>query len=551
MNNVYKSALLSSPKRQLAIILILYITLGSIFGYANRYYINPDGVSYLRLAGYIAEGNFQQSVSGHWGPLISWCLAPFLLIGFDGLNAARLVLAISGLGVLSGIWFLAKRFDFEFDIKFIVLVLSTLLIVSWSENIAPDLLMTAFLICYLYMVTNPNILTDKKTALLCGLFGGLSFLSKHYAFPFFLVHFPLILSLRGYIDRGNFKFINKNYFSILLLGLISFLVISSPLLIAYQVKYDRFTIGTSGLYNYAATGPGVADRHPPFYGLRQPEEYAIHVWEDPHDFEDSKMWSPFENKEYFKRQIKLILVNINKVYKFFNNNYFIVGILSVCFLPFAFFISSADRDKKFLYGWIMITVILYCSGFTVMYLTRYGARYFLLIFLIVLMLSFKFIQEIMNIIRTNQKYNLKVSKNIKVSLLLITMLSFSLSPTIDFILSIKKITHDHQNVYKKIAHALSSVEFPEPYAIIGSKPANDIGLYLAYFADKKFLGRVLSTNLEDITKELKEAGVRSVLVSSKSNVIDKLNDDERYRHIVKINKGELGWDKELNLFIVN
>ncbi len=550
LHNRTQSTLLTSPKIQLLIISIVYIVLESIFGFANRYHINPDGIAYLRLAGYIAEGNFQQSVSGHWGPIISWLLAPFLFLGFDGLNAARFVLAISGLILLSGCWLLADRFNFVPSIKFIVLLVATLLIVSWSKIISPDMLMPAFLVLYLYMVTSPDILTSKKTALLCGVFGGLAYLSKHYALPLFLASFPLILSLRGYLDRDDLKFVNKRFISVLLTGFISFLVFVSPLMIAYHIKYDRFTIGTTGLYNFAAIGPEAISLHPPWFGLRQPAEHAIHLWEDPNDFEDSKMWSPFENKEYLKKHIKLILTNINRLYSFFTDNFFIAGILSICFLPFAFFIKRDNPEEKFLYGWIMIIIFLYCSGHILIYLTTDGARYFYFVFLIVVMLAFKFVQEIIHNRSAAQKDETVFTKNLKTYVLLFVILSFSLSPVLNFIISINKVPDNHQNLYKNIGSALSSVEFSEPFALIGSGPSNIIALGVAYYTDKKFLGRVLSSDLEGITKELKDADARSVLVSSKLTMAERLKEDERYQYITTIKKGELGWDEEINVFIV-
>ncbi len=62
----------------------------------------------MHLAGYIAEGNFQQSISGYWGPLLNWYIAPFLFFGVDGLTSGRIVAALCGLGFVYGSWLLAS-----------------------------------------------------------------------------------------------------------------------------------------------------------------------------------------------------------------------------------------------------------------------------------------------------------------------------------------------------------------------------------------------------------------------------------------------------------
>jgi hypothetical protein len=56
--------------------------------------INPDGVAYLRIAGYYLAGDVGKAVSGYWSPLYSWLLVPWLAVGVRGLLATKL-LAIS------------------------------------------------------------------------------------------------------------------------------------------------------------------------------------------------------------------------------------------------------------------------------------------------------------------------------------------------------------------------------------------------------------------------------------------------------------------------
>jgi len=97
---------LSTQKIQLTVILLIYLIFAIIFNFAYRYAVNPDGIVELRLAGYIAEGKFLQSVTSSWPPLFTWLVSPFLFFGFDGMVSARIVTALCGAGLLLSSWLL-------------------------------------------------------------------------------------------------------------------------------------------------------------------------------------------------------------------------------------------------------------------------------------------------------------------------------------------------------------------------------------------------------------------------------------------------------------
>lgn len=62
----------------------------------NVHMMNADGIAYMRIAHYWATGQTGLMVSGYWGPLLSWLMAPWLWIGMEPLTAARVAMAISG-----------------------------------------------------------------------------------------------------------------------------------------------------------------------------------------------------------------------------------------------------------------------------------------------------------------------------------------------------------------------------------------------------------------------------------------------------------------------
>ena len=75
---------------------LLYAALAVVGTLRNPDQIKLDTVSYIHLADHLAHGRLELSVASHWSPLISWCIAPLLALGVDGLLAARLVLVAWG-----------------------------------------------------------------------------------------------------------------------------------------------------------------------------------------------------------------------------------------------------------------------------------------------------------------------------------------------------------------------------------------------------------------------------------------------------------------------
>lgn len=562
----------SSPlfKTRFIIILAFYLIVSSIFGSAYRYAMNPDGIAELRLAGYIAEGNFQQSVTSGWSPLITWVTAPFLFLGFDGLTAARIAIAFCGAGLLLSSWLLASRFDLSQNSKYITLIIAALLISFWTiQFIASDVLFAALILCYIYLVTAPDILCNKKSSIYCGIAGGFSYLAHHYAFPFFMAHLPFMLLLKAYIDKDNEGFQLKKVLISWGLGMAGFLIIASIWAGMVSVKYGHLTISSKGPIAHASMGPGDIDRKPPhFYGgLNKPNnEYSIHVFEDPSGLK-FKTWSPFENKVYFMHQLKLIKNNAVYILEHFVTlspffTYaFMIGTLAL--IPIAFLLNPLNNRKKYLYFWVIITFSIYCSGFLLI-IARSPRRFYALM-IIFLLLSFHFLEELTNAFRDIISGQRK--KLLTLYVLGIVISAFAMKPAVNLMKSMQYIvSYEQHNPYKEIAEQINNIAFPSPYAIIRSSQKPHTDLYIAHYLKKQLLGRPVSEDTEGITNELKAAGGKSLLVFDNLDIAEKLKSDNRYFHIasIKFNDTEkykqtvnvnirdheviTGWDKELNVF---
>ena len=150
-----KSASLSVQKLHLHVILLLYLVISSILCFAYRYEITPDTFAFIRLAENVAQGHFDRAVNGAWPPLITWLMAPFLLLGFSGLATFRIVTVLGGLILILGCRQLTLRFSLSENSRLITTIISTLLIAHWTiRNPGPNLLFTAFIMFYLYFYNN-------------------------------------------------------------------------------------------------------------------------------------------------------------------------------------------------------------------------------------------------------------------------------------------------------------------------------------------------------------------------------------------------------------
>ena len=572
MSNQTNSNSSNQQLYHLAVIFLSYTVFALIFGFAYRFRINPDGASLLRLGGYIAEGKFMQSVSPGYSPLFTWLIAPFIFLGLDGQTAARIMIALCGAGCLLCSWLMAVRFDLSGNIRLAAMLIAALLISVWTGYfIASDVLFAALTLCYLYLVTDPNILTGKKAAFFCGMAGGFAYLAHHYALPFFFVHFPVMLLIRGNTDRDRRGVSWKKILISSCSGIAGFLIIASIWVGIVSVKTGHLTISTKGGAAHAIMGPKDVDRRHPFFvgGLFKPKySYAIHVFEDPSDVE-FKTWSPFESKEYFIHQLKVIKDNAVYILNHFVNNspFFTYAsvIMVLAFVPVTLFLNTLNSRKKFLYSWVIITFAIYCSGF--MLLIARSPRRFYALMIIFLFISFHFMEELKHALKGIVSEQRK--RSMAFYLLLIVISAFAIKPCINLVKSLQHvITEEQVNPYKEMAGRINTVDFPSPYVVLRSSQKPTTDYYIAYFLNKQLLGRPISTDLDGITDEMKIAGGRSLLVFDNSRItqelkIDgryiyagslKLNGRDRYEQVAKwvIADHEIitGWDDEVSIFIL-
>lgn len=409
----------------LILILIIYIFVGlSLLSY-YQYQINPDGISYITITNEYLTGNFFGAVNAYSGPLISWFLTPFLLFNQSpayALLSTKILSLIVGFFTIIGVRQLSYIFELGKIIRSTILLCSIPIILYFALTvITPDLLVVCFLVYYFTIIFNPKYSNKLYNGVLCGVLGALAFFAKSFIFPFFIVHF-IIMNVLHYYESPEPKKRNKKVSKNLIIGFLTFLVISGVWVGLISSKEGKLTFGTSGEYNYELVGPQ-SNGFPQYsQGLSAPG-----------NTQKLESWSPFSSWSNFKYQLKLIKNNsISTLYIF---QYF--SFLSVLILLFflLLFIGSLNRinsskhqNLRVNVWYPLVTLLIYSGGYLpVLVEERYiWPVYILLLLMGGYLLNVLFKMKLFD--RLNNFWNLKIGNVLKAVLLLIFVYSFIIMP---------------------------------------------------------------------------------------------------------------------------
>jgi hypothetical protein len=334
-----------------------YFVFGLLLLPLYRYQINPDGISYISIAQKYLSGDFRNVVNGHWSPVFSWLLVPWLASGVDPLFAAKLLNLCIGVVTFFAMHRICVLFDLCCKVRIAVnLSLVPVLLYFAYHQITPDLLLTCMLLFYFNDLFSKQYVSGKM-GVHVGVLGGICYLVKSYCLPFFLTHFTLInmLYFLQCGDSDERKKVLYNYVA----GILVFACISGVWIGLLSKKYGEFTTTTQTAHNYQAISP-----EPPelYFFIPPPNDTAISVWEDPYVRIKKISWTPFKSLGAFKHWIKYGIRNIEpsvrmiagfSVFSFLLCvGYFVWRLLKPCNL-------FADR----LFSFAFLSAVLYAGGY--------------------------------------------------------------------------------------------------------------------------------------------------------------------------------------------
>jgi hypothetical protein len=274
-----------------------------------------------------------------------------------------------------------------------MLFLSVIIILYFVFRFNPvDLLLTCFLIYYLYFLYHQNYSFTLYGGVICGFLGSLAYLTKSFALPFFLVTFILFNLLYYFKDFKQKRIIIKNLF----LGLTVFFLISGIWAGIISEKYGYPTFGNSGKYNLNEIGPLQQKQGSPiWHGFIEPSnEKSSSAWEDPSYLKISS-WSPLESFNSFKYEINVIKDNINKTMIYFIEFSYLSLIILVFYILLVLINFKNLFSKKNYINLLFpfLTVLIFIAFYVLIFVEF---RYFYLIYFLLILMGFYLMQELFN-----------------------------------------------------------------------------------------------------------------------------------------------------------
>lgn len=485
----------SSLKNNVDLILILttYSLLALISMHFYLYKTGGDEIAYINIAHAYVTGNWGAAINGYWSPLYSWLMAPFFLFGFTpsyGVHISKILSLIIGIFTMICVNLLLNTFKMNKNIKRVTLIslIPVVLYFALMYN-TPDLLVTSILFTYLSIIFSPNYCNNPINGILCGFIGMLAYLSKSFAFVFFIAHF-LLFNLIYYFKALNGEKKSKIVKN-MVLGFAVFFVVSSLWAGAISEKYNELTFSTSGEYNHALVGPDytnnptVSIKHPIYYeGLfKPPNSISTSIWDDL-SYIKMKQWNLFDSWDHFKHQVKILGENIlyasNIIESFFQ-----ISLLLV--LVMIFFIWKSKTDEKNKLSYILITILIYVLGYSFITVEW---RYFFFVFILLVVASFYM---------TDILYKNKILKKSVINVLLIILtFCFIFQPVYETIL----FSNNDNELYNLSSTLKNDYNIHGNIASYPNSPDEWWNtMILSYYLNSKYYG---STKEKNNTKKLQE-----------------------------------------------
>lgn len=366
VNLMYFSACMnrrSNRVYQFIFVLAIFI----VWPYLRTYVNNPDSFQYIRLARYWYEGKWSEAVNGYWSPAISWLLSLMLL---SGKHPVLLFKFLQALIALSSFTCWCRLVDRVGSFPWMKLIAIPLFISQAFLTLTPDLLfVTVNLALIDYFIQKP-VWNDSKRSLVAGIIGGISYLSKAFGFPLFMV--VVIIS---YLHHRNTT--SGSSFKNMLIGVSAFAVISATWIIPISIKYGYFTLSEAAAFNSTREVSGQENQivHLPILyeeGLIVPYgNSALSAWEEPMQSKPMKKLDPLNSKADRQTRLDNLKRNFLSMWYFdFRRQPGMIFILLMV-LAFISFRGRFMNDVRFFYP-LMLMLSVYIGYGLILYHARYS-----------------------------------------------------------------------------------------------------------------------------------------------------------------------------------
>ena len=345
---------------------LVYAPLAAAITVMTRWQLNVDGVAYLRIAKYYAEGKTDLAVTGYWAPLLSWLIVPVYWLGGDVLLAGHVVNAAAGLFLIAGVWRLTRLFQVAGPIAQVMPTAAGLLALTWlGWGVLADPMLAALVTWYFaenYLMCRTF---RARHAAITGAVAGAAYLAKYYALPFFVLHHFLALFLLG--RRPGRWLPGCRQLVCCGVGMLTFGAVALPWVGVLSLRYGKPTFATTGRVVHALAAPDVPEgRYYPHCRMADPRAGRVTVWENPDEIKyEWPQWSPIGSAREMIHQLRLFYRNGRAVAMLlFEADSF--GLLYLCFLTIPVMailpLNGVGGTTRSIWRWAMLGVACYLSG---------------------------------------------------------------------------------------------------------------------------------------------------------------------------------------------
>jgi hypothetical protein len=184
---------------------------------------------------------------------------------------------------------------------------------------------------------NVNVFSDTRAATYAGLTGGLLFLTKAFALPFFIFLFTVAATLN--YRRKNLQLKHTMFL------MLTWLIICGAWITVLSFHYGQITVSKSATFNNSLTVRMLAgqEKLPVLRGgIIKPRPYQLSAWEEPGEYQDEK-----SNPATWNERISRNLLSI-----YYNDIRHQAGALFLILLAFA----VIKRKNLFSSDWLLFCI---------------------------------------------------------------------------------------------------------------------------------------------------------------------------------------------------
>lgn len=288
--------------------IVLTLTFATLWFAHN---INPDATAYFTIAQKYSVFDIKGATNAYWGPLFSWVLVPAIWLGFarDLDLVSRAVTTLAGVLILiTTYWFLLRKGASKVLANSLCVLLG-LLLFCWTlfGAISPDIIFSLLVLWFSLGLARFTKKPSRNLAMLLGVIGALLFFTKGFGLYLFIAVTGFV-AIWQVIKTKKLVAVLKTYLPVAA----TLLILILPFILLVSLKYDSFTINSTGSYVQRAFGPEVRAQHPMLSAgpFEPPNETANTVWEDPTTMINRMPdWSPLDSRD-----------NLNYFFNMFGNN---------------------------------------------------------------------------------------------------------------------------------------------------------------------------------------------------------------------------------------